>query len=94
MDLEGVARVKATYDAADDATKALCVEYAREMRAAVERNLPALCSTDQAAVAWFTCVVLSAASERVAGGYDAVRLLNLSSSSYAMATVDLLGWGL
>lgn len=91
MDLNSVRAVKDIYAKLEGSDKDDIARAKAIGLAALRMHLPALCDLDLAAVSWFVADVLRSIREIPAGSLGGV--LTDSAGGYAMATVDLLGWG-
>jgi hypothetical protein len=90
MNLEGVARVKAAYDNMDDEQREDIRALSDKSHEFIEKNFPALCTSDRAAIAWFTSelttALLSIPISRISD------VIKDTAAAYALTTVDLMGW--
>jgi hypothetical protein len=90
MDLDKLRNVKRAFDAmsteGQDATRA----DALEAKGFLADALPALSEPDRAAVAWFVAETLGGVRALPASRLGVV--LDNSTSAYALAAVDLMGW--
>lgn len=92
MDLEAVKRAKAYHDGTPEGPeKAHLSAVVTQVKSALAKDLPALPESDRAAVAWYIAELVMAF--RIVPLMDASDSLAMTSDAYALAAVELLGWG-
>ncbi len=90
MDLKELRKVKKHFDELDREDKVIVAGKAGNLRKYLESQLPALCESDLAAVAYIMADLMSTLHHSSVA--DIGDLLHSSNIAYSVAAVDLMGW--
>lgn len=90
MELDRMRQVAAIYGEMTGDERATTDTQVSKIQAAMGREFPALCESDQAAVAWYIAGLVKTISELSVLHIGDV--LNSSSAAYGILAVKLLGW--